>query len=98
MGPLESVPTTVSVLEFSYQICTTAIRKQLNCYFARFLIFLPVFPAPKRPYSIEDFSELINSRLLLLEKHQEARQHYGNLLAVLRQQIDAYRNEYRFPK
>ena len=57
-----------------------------------------MFPTPKRPYSIEDFSELINTRLLLLEKHQEARQLYGNLLAVLRQQIDTYRNEYRFPK
>ena len=57
-----------------------------------------MFPAPKRPHSIEDFSELINSSLLLLEKYQGARQHYGNLLAVLRQQIDAYRNEYRFPK
>ena len=57
-----------------------------------------MLPTPKRPYSIEDFSELINSRLLLLEKHQEARQHYGNLLAVLRRQIDAYRNEYRFQK
>ena len=57
-----------------------------------------MLPTPKRPYSIEDFSELINSRLLLLEKHQEARQHYGNLLTVLRRQIDAYRNEYRFQK
>ncbi|MEL5993431.1 hypothetical protein [Hymenobacter segetis] len=47
--------------------------------------------APKRPYSVEDFSELINSRLQRLESTQEARQRYGSLLAVLRQQVDSYR-------
>ena len=47
--------------------------------------------ASKRPYSVEDFSDLINSRLQQLESKQEARQHYGGLLAVLRQQIDSYR-------
>ena len=47
--------------------------------------------APKRPYSVEDFSELINARLQRLEGTQEARQRYGSLLAVLRQQIDSYR-------
>lgn len=95
---MESVPAAVPVLEFSCQICIAADRKQLICYFALLPIFQSVFPAPKRPYSIEDFSELINSRLLLLEKHQEARQRYGNLLAMLRQQVDAYRNKYRFPE
>ena len=47
--------------------------------------------APKRPYSVEDFSELINARLQRLEGTQEACQRYGSLLAVLRQQIDSYR-------
>ena len=46
---------------------------------------------PKRSYSVEDFSELINSRLQQLESTQEARQRYGSLLAVLRQQVDSYR-------
>lgn len=46
---------------------------------------------PKRSYSVEDFSELINSRLQRLESQQEARQRYGSLLAVLRQQVDSYR-------
>ena len=47
--------------------------------------------APKRTYSIEDFSELISARLQRLESTQEARQRYGGLLAVLRQQVDSYR-------
>ncbi|WP_210517290.1 hypothetical protein [Hymenobacter terricola] len=47
--------------------------------------------APKRSYSVEDFSELINSRLQQLEGTQEARQRYGALLAILRQQVDSYR-------
>ena len=47
--------------------------------------------APKRTYSVEDFSELINTRLQQLESTQEARQRYGGLLAVLRQQVDSYR-------
>ena len=47
--------------------------------------------APKRPYSVEDFSELINSRLQQLEETREARQRYGSLLAVLRHQVDSYR-------
>ena len=47
--------------------------------------------APKRTYSVEDFSELINARLQQLESTQEARQRYGSLLAVLRQQVDSYR-------
>jgi len=50
-----------------------------------------VSPTPKRVYSVEDFSELINSRLQQLESTQEARQRYGSLLAVLRQQVDSYR-------
>jgi hypothetical protein len=50
-----------------------------------------VTTAPKRTYSVEDFSELINARLQRLESTQEARQHYGGLLAVLRQQVDSYR-------
>ena len=47
--------------------------------------------APKRSYSVEDFSDLINSRLQQIESKQEARQRYGGLLAVLRQQVDSYR-------
>ncbi|MGY3087768.1 hypothetical protein ACVWYF_000794 [Hymenobacter sp. UYAg731] len=47
--------------------------------------------APKRSYSVEDFSELISSRIQQLESTQEARQRYGSLLAVLRQQVDSYR-------
>ncbi len=46
---------------------------------------------PRRTYSVEDFSELINSRLQQLESTQEARQRYGSLLVVLRQQVDSYR-------
>ncbi|WP_156175938.1 hypothetical protein [Hymenobacter terrenus] len=46
---------------------------------------------PKRSYSIEDFSDLINSRLQLLEGQKEAQERYGSLLAVLRQQVDSYR-------
>ena len=47
--------------------------------------------APKRSYSVEDFSDLINSGLLKLEKKREAQQRYGSLLAVLREQVDSYR-------
>ena len=47
--------------------------------------------APKRSYTVEDFSDLINSRLLKLESKREAQQRYGGLLAVLRQQVDSYR-------
>ena len=47
--------------------------------------------APKRTYSVEDFSELINARLQQLESTREARKRYGSLLAVLRQQVDSYR-------
>jgi len=50
-----------------------------------------VSTAPKRSYSVEDFSDLINSRLQQLEGRQDARQRYGGLLAVLRQQVDFYR-------
>ncbi|WP_161787153.1 hypothetical protein [Hymenobacter sp. IS2118] len=46
---------------------------------------------PKRCYSVEDFSDLINSSLQKLERRKEAQQHYGSLLAVLRQQVDSYR-------
>ena len=68
------------------------IKRSSLCYFARFSIVpQPVLIAPKRTYSIEDFSDLINARLQQLEDRQEARQHYGGLLTVLRQQIDAYR-------
>ncbi|MBU6121260.1 hypothetical protein [Hymenobacter siberiensis] len=55
------------------------------------LVAPPVINAPKRTYSVEDFSELINSRLQQLEDTREARQRYGSLLAVLRQQVDSYR-------
>ncbi|WP_201978146.1 hypothetical protein [Hymenobacter rubidus] len=47
--------------------------------------------APKRSYTVEDFSDLISSRLKRLEGTKEARQRYGSLLAVLRQQVDSYR-------
>jgi hypothetical protein len=50
-----------------------------------------VTTTPKRCYSVEDFSDLINSRLQKLERRKEAQQQYGSLLAVLRQQIDSYR-------
>jgi len=50
-----------------------------------------VTATPKQTYSVEDFSELINARLQRLESTQEARQCYGSLLAVLRQQVDSYR-------
>ncbi|MBD2768657.1 hypothetical protein IC235_12245 [Hymenobacter sp. BT664] len=40
---------------------------------------------------MEDFSDLINSRLKALEGRQEAQQRYGTLLAVMRQQVDSYR-------
>ena len=54
--------------------------------------------APKRSYSVEDFSDLINIRLQLLESKQEAQQRYGSLLAVLRQQVDSYRQRKSFGK
>ena len=54
--------------------------------------------APKRSYSVEDFSDLINTRLQLLESKQEAQQRYGSLLAVLRQQVDSYRQRKSFGK
>ena len=60
-------------------------------YFARLFIVSLVTFAPKHSYSVEDFSELIDLRLKKLEKHKEARLRYGSLLAVLRQQVDAYR-------
>ena len=47
--------------------------------------------ASKRSYSVEDFSDLINSRLQKLEKKREAQLRYGSLLAVLREQVDSYR-------
>lgn len=47
--------------------------------------------APKRTYSVEDFSELISVHLQQLESIQEARQRYGSLLTVMRQQVDSYR-------
>jgi hypothetical protein len=52
--------------------------------------------APKRAYSVEDFSDLINTRLQKLESKREAQQRYGSLLAVLRAQIDSYR-QHRAP-
>jgi hypothetical protein len=53
-----------------------------------------VSTAPKRSYSVEDFSDLINSRLQMIEGQKEAQQRYGTLLAVLRQQVDSYRQRY----
>ncbi|WP_460554974.1 hypothetical protein [Hymenobacter daeguensis] len=46
---------------------------------------------PKRSYSTEDFSALISAQLQRLESQTEARQRYGSLLTVLRQQVDSYR-------
>ncbi|WP_190921883.1 hypothetical protein [Hymenobacter armeniacus] len=48
--------------------------------------------APKRTYTVEDFSDLINTRLQRLESKKEAQQRFGSLLAVLRQQVDSYRH------
>jgi hypothetical protein len=53
-----------------------------------------VSTAPKRSYSVEDFSDLINSRLQIIESQKEAQQRYGTLLAVLRQQVDSYRQRH----
>lgn len=67
-------------------------KSQPLCYIARSsIVTQPVSATPKRTYSVEDFSALINTRLLVLEEMQEARQRYGTLLAVLRQQVDSYR-------
>jgi hypothetical protein len=52
-----------------------------------------VSSTPKRSYSVEEFSELINVRLEHLEKKPVARQSYAGVLAVLRQQVDAYRRQ-----
>ena len=98
MGHLEPGPAVVSFLKLIAQLCSAAYKTQRLRYFARLLIVEFVSTAPKRSYSIEDFSELINLRITKLEKHQEARQRYGGLLAVLRQQFDAYRNQYHFTK
>lgn len=49
--------------------------------------------APKRSYSVEEFSELISTRLEYLETKQVARQGYGGVLAALRHQVDAYRQQ-----
>ena len=57
-----------------------------------FLYQLPVTAVPKRSYTVEDFSDLINSRLQKLESKREAQQRYGGLLAVLREQVDSYRH------
>ena len=54
--------------------------------------------APKRSYSIEDFSDLISSRLQALEGQQEAQQRYGALLAAMRQQVDSYRRRHSTKK
>ena len=47
--------------------------------------------APNRSYTVEDFTDLINTRLQQLERRKEAQQRFGGLLVVLRQQVDAYR-------
>lgn len=46
--------------------------------------------AAKRTYSLEDFASLMRNNLQALERRPEARQRYGGLLAVLRQQVDSY--------
>lgn len=46
--------------------------------------------AAKRTYSLEDFANLMRNNLQALERRPEARQRYGGLLAVLRQQVDSY--------
>ncbi|HEX8658897.1 MAG TPA: hypothetical protein VF690_15235 [Hymenobacter sp.] len=50
--------------------------------------------APKRSYSVEDFSDLISVRLQALEGQQEAQQRYGTLLAAMRRQVDTYRQRH----
>jgi hypothetical protein len=52
-----------------------------------------VTAALKRTYSLEDFSNLMSKNLQALERKPEARQRYGTLLAVLRQQVDSYRSK-----
>jgi hypothetical protein len=53
-----------------------------------------VSSAPKRSYSVEDFSDLISVRLQALEGQQEAQQRYGALLAAMRRQVDTYRQRH----
>ena len=55
------------------------------------LVTPPVSTAPHRSYTVEDFTDLINTRLQHLERRKEAQQRFGSLLVVLRQQVDAYR-------
>ena len=55
------------------------------------LAISPVSTMPNRPYTVEDFTDLINARLQQLERRKEAQQRFGSLLVVLRQQVDAYR-------
>ena len=62
------------------------------CYTTRSPFTIPpVSNAPHRSYTVEDFTDLINARLLRLERRKEAQQRYGGLLVVLRQQVEACR-------
>ena len=72
---------------------TCYVLNAAHCFTPRlFLLAIPsVSNAPHRSYTVEDFTDLINARLLRLERRKEAQQRYGSLLVVLRQQVDAYR-------
>ena len=90
MGYLEPCSTVVSILSTKFEVLR--ITRSPHAILPAILSNVcPVSSAPKRSYSVEDFSELINSRLQELEGKKEAQQRYGSLLAVLRQQVDSYR-------
>ena len=75
------------LLSLTHCVLGVALR-----YAARLLYSVsPVSTAPNRSYTVEDFTDLINSRLQQLERRKEAQQRFGTLLVVLRQQVDAYR-------
>ena len=77
---------------FEYLSLTRCVFGVALGYTARLLFAIPlVSNAPHRSYTVEDFTDLINARLQQLERRKEAQQHYGSLLVVLRQQVDAYR-------
>ena len=77
---------------FEYLSLTRCVLGVALGYTARLpFAILFVSNAPHRSYTVEDFTDLINARLQQLERRKEAQQHYGSLLVVLRQQVDAYR-------
>ena len=80
------------ISEFCLLSLTRCVLAAAHRYTARLLPTVsPVSTTPNRPYTVEDFTDLINARLQQLERRKEAQQRYGGLLVVLRQQVDAYR-------